>query len=240
MAIYAFSYSKSYTLFYMEFISVKSMAMKFAKDWDRPERESIFGRIGGIIHTQPPLKERLSNSIYRIRVIESKLDQLTNKMETKNRELFERCTAATSEHDHERAAMYANECAQVRKMTKTVLRSRLALEQVVLRLETVQEFGNLAVEMSPLANVVHSLKGHLTGIMPEVSYELGVIGDTLNGLVVEAGEATGTSYDIEASSEEAHKILNDAGAVAEQRMKETFPELPIPGVPSSEKQQVTR
>jgi len=211
------------------------MTMKFVKHWDKEDKETIFEKIGGKIHTRPPLKERLSNSIYRVKVIESKLEQLSNRMEAKNKELFEHCTAAISSMDHDRAAMYANECAQVRKMAKTVLRSQLALEQVGLRLETIREFGDVAAEMSPLAHVVHSLKGGLAGIMPEVSYELGVIGDTLNGLVVEAGEATGSTFDVEASSDEAQKILREANAVTEQRMKEHFPTLQMPEVPSAEK-----
>ncbi|MEM3736972.1 MAG: Snf7 family protein [Candidatus Bathyarchaeia archaeon] len=208
--------------------------MKFVKDWDIVKKESILDKIGERIHNRPPLKERLSNSIYRIKVIQSKLEQFSNRLESKNRELFEHCTTAISEADEGRAAIYANECAEVRKIAKVVLRSQLALEQVGLRLETIREFGDVAAEMSPLTHVIQSLKGHLAGIIPEVSYELGVIGDTLNGLVVEAGEATGSGFDFEASSSEAQKILHDANVVAEQRMKDHFPALPVPGGATSE------
>ncbi|MFH1328351.1 MAG: Snf7 family protein [Candidatus Bathyarchaeota archaeon] len=211
------------------------MNSKFLKEWDKVDKESILGKIGGKIHHQPPLRERLSNSSYRIQVIHSKLERLNNKMEQKNSELFEKCTKAVAERDQDRATMYANECAQVKKMAKIVLRSQLALEQVGLRLDTVKEFGDVASEMGPLANVVHSLKGHLTGVMPEVSYELGVIGDTLNGLVLESGEASGSTWDVEASGQEATRILQDANSVAEQRMKDRFPDIPVPTATTSEK-----
>jgi len=50
--------------------------------------------------------------------------------------------------------MYANEIAEIRKIAKVTLRSELALEQVVLRLETIQEFGDVAAMMGPVAGVV--------------------------------------------------------------------------------------
>ena len=194
------------------------MSLKFAREWEKSERVSLSERFSDKLHQKPPLKDRLTNSIYRLRV-----------MEQKDRELFEKTTQAEAVRDQMRAAMYANECSEVRKMAKIILKSQLAIEQVGLRLETVREFGDVAAEMAPLAGVVHSLKGQLTGIMPQVSYELGVIGDTLNGLVLEAGESTGTSYGIDASSSEAQKILHDANAVADLRMKDRFHELPVPG-----------
>jgi division protein CdvB (Snf7/Vps24/ESCRT-III family) len=45
-------------------------------------------------------------------------------------------------------------------------------------------------------------------------------------MVVEVGEATGMSIDMEAANEEAKKVLEEAAAVAEHRLKEKLPELP--------------
>jgi division protein CdvB (Snf7/Vps24/ESCRT-III family) len=82
--------------------------------------------------------------------------------------------------------------------------------------------------MGPVVPIVQAVKGQLMRVMPDVSYELGTISETLNNMVMEVGEATGTSYDMVASGEEAQKILKEAGAIAEQHMSERFPELPTP------------
>jgi division protein CdvB (Snf7/Vps24/ESCRT-III family) len=111
-------------------------------------------------------------------------------------------------------------------MAKVVLHSELALEQVTLRLEAVHEFGTLAATMMPVASVVRTLKTQLEGVMPEVSLELAEVNDTLEGLAVEVGEATETSFDMSSSSGESQQILQEANTVAEQKMKERFPELP--------------
>ena len=66
----------------------------------------------------------------------------------------------------------------------------------------------------------------MAGVIPEVSMELGMIGQTLDSLVLEVGEATGTSAYTVASGEDAEKILMEAGTIAEQRVREGFPELP--------------
>src|SRR5947207_13988903 len=105
-------------------------------------------------------------------------------------------------HDTARSTMYANEIAEIRKMAKITLRSELALEQVGLRLETIQEFGDVAATMGPIAGVVAAIKNQVQGVIPQVGYELGEIYETLNSVVMEVGEATGQSYVLETSSDE--------------------------------------
>lgn len=208
------------------------MTKHIEKNWDRESDESLFERIGGKFHHTPPLKERVATAIYRLKLQQGKLEQAEQKMQRHDRELFGKCVAAQMVRDSTRASLYANECAEVRKMARVILLSELALEQVVLRLETVEEFGDVAVWMGPVASIIHTLKGRLAGVIPEVSYELGAIDEMLGSMVMEAGEATGRSYDIEASGDAAKKVFAEASAIADQKMKERFPELPVTAVPA--------
>ena len=182
-----------------------------------------------------PLRERISFTMYKLKVQEGRLDQAYLRMQNHYNEIFRKCTNAVLGKNTARASIYANECAEIRKMCQTILRSQFAMEQVVLRLETVEEFGDIAVEMSPIAGVINSIKGHLSGVVPEVSYRLGEIGDSLNGLVIDAGGSNNTSWNVMSSGEEAEKILGDANAIADQKMKEKFPTLPDTSLPSLEK-----
>lgn len=205
------------------------------KDWDRESREPILSKLGGKLHHGVPLKEKVSSAIYRLKVQQNRLEGAAMRMQQHDRELFHKCVSAQLNKDMAHASMYANECAEVRKMAKTTLRCQLALEQVALRLETVQEFGDIAVMMAPVAGVVRAIKSQISGVMPEVSYELAEIGETLSGVVMEVGETTGQSYDTEAHSEEAQRILSEANTIAEQRMKEKFPDLPTPSASTPER-----
>lgn len=197
-------------------------------DWDR---QPITTRITSKMHRGVPLKERVDEAIFRLRVQENRLDAAANRMQQHDKQMFDKCVRAQIDKDSARAAMYANECAQVRKMAKVTLQCQLALEQAALRLETVREFGQVASMMAPVAAVVRSVQGQITGVIPEVALELGEIGEMLNSVVFEVGEATGSSYEIQTSSEEAQRILTEANTLAEHRMQQRFPDLPTAPTP---------
>jgi division protein CdvB (Snf7/Vps24/ESCRT-III family) len=152
-------------------------------------------------------------------------------MQQHDREIFAKCVSSQMAHDVARASMYANECAEVRKMAKVTLQCQLALEQVSLRLETIEEFGDMARLMAPAASVVYAIKNQISGLIPEVGFELNEIGEVLNGVVMETGEAVGNSYEIDASGTEAQRILTEANTIADQHMKDRFPDLPASGLP---------
>ena len=163
------------------------------------------------------------------------MDQAYQRMQNHYNEIFRKCTNSVLAKDSTRASIYANECAEIRKMCQTILRSQLAIEQVVLRLETVEEFGDMMAEMSPVAGVINSIRGHLQGVIPEVSNNLGEIGDTLNDLVIDSGGVVDRSWNVMSSGEGAEKILADANTIAEQKMKDKFPTIPDTSLPSLEK-----
>jgi division protein CdvB (Snf7/Vps24/ESCRT-III family) len=205
------------------------------KTWHRKNGQSTFSKIASVVKKPEPLRQRISYTIYKLKAQNTRLDQSYQRMQNHYNGIFRKCTNAVLAKDTARSKMYANECAEVKKMCQTILRSQFAIEQVVLRLETVEEFGDIVVEMSPVAGVISSIRGHLSGIVPEVSYTLGEIGDSLNDLVMDSGGATAMSWNILSSGDEADKILTDANAIAEQKMKEKFPILPETRLPSLER-----
>lgn len=192
-------------------------------DWDR---QPLTTRITSRMHRGLPLKERVDEAIFRLRVQENRLEGAANRMHQHDKEMFNKCVRAQMEKDAARAAMYANECAQIRKMAKVTLQCQLALEQAALRLETVREFGQVASMMTPVAAVVRSVQGQITGVIPEVGFELGEIGEMLNSVVYEVGEASSANYEPQTASEEAQRILTEANTLAEHRMQQRFPDLP--------------
>ena len=201
------------------------MPYKIIKEWDEGQKGPLLTRIGERLVRQAPVKEKIALSIHRLKIQSNRLESSAIRMMQRDKEFFARCVQAQMQKDLPRATMYANECAEIRKMAKVVLSSQLALEKVLVRLETVQEFGDIAALMRPVSEVIDSIKGQIAGVMPEVSFELSRIGEVLDEVVMEVGEASGFEQGVAVSSE-AEAILKEAGAVAEQRMKEKFPELP--------------
>jgi division protein CdvB (Snf7/Vps24/ESCRT-III family) len=197
----------------------------FVSEWVRDNNVPLARRLTEKINPEP-LREKVTKTVYRLSMVQRKLEDSRLRMERKHKALFNKCVASQEAKDSAVAIMYANECSQVRKMAQTVITSQLAIEQVTLRLETVKDFGDIAMEVMPAAKLIHTLKGRLAGVIPEVSMQLGQIGQTLDSLVLEVGEATAQTGSYIASGEDAERVLAEATAVAEQKVRSGFPPLP--------------
>ena len=201
------------------------MSDRFSSEWSKNTSTSFSANIVDKMHPVP-LKSRITQTIYRLSMVTKKLEDSRMRIEQKHKSLFQKCVASQERKDQSTAIMYANECSQVRKMAQIIIASQHAIEQVVLRLETVSDFGDVAAEVMPAAKIINTVKGRLAGVIPEVSLQLNNIGSTLDSLVLEAGEATGQSWTGIATGEDAERILSEAATIADQKIREGFPTLP--------------
>jgi len=178
---------------------------------------------------QRPLKEQIAMVIYRLRTQHNKIESTSLIMQRRDKEFFDKCLAARSSGDMPRASLYAEECAEVRKIAKIVLNSELALEQLIFRLETAEMLGDIAFLVHPIKGVVVTVGQQLQHLMPDVSFELGQINETLEGLVMNTGDIAGNMTPSISESPEAENIMREANTLAEQKMKSRFPEIvPLP------------
>lgn len=189
------------------------------------ERKTWTNRIKEAMHP-PPIRQKISSCLFKLKLQQRKLERTSYHLQQRDQALYGKCVLATQSKNTQLASMYANECAELRKMAKVVLHSEMALETVTLRLQTIRDFGEIAYTMKPVAHVVGILKSQLEGVLPEVSMQLAEVNESLEGMAIEVGETAETSFDSAASSEAAQQILQEANTVAEQKMKERFPELP--------------
>ncbi|QKQ99747.1 hypothetical protein GWK48_04500 [Metallosphaera tengchongensis] len=199
----------------------------FQKYWAGSEDRDTFGGLKGAFKSKEPLKYKIVQARYRLGSMINRLDVYISRLQERDRTLFERVVSAQMAKDTNRAAMYANEVAEIRKMSKQLITTQIALEQVQLRLETVGELGEVFVNLIPVVGVISELRSVLKGVMPEISIELSGLAEDLQGVVIEAGDFTGGYSYTGAASPEARRILDEASAIAEQRMKEKFPDLPV-------------
>jgi len=171
-------------------------------------------------------KNGISEVVTSLRVQENRLEDISHRFSDRGRQLFEKCVLAQQERDSYKAAMYAEEVVQLKKMSAVVLRSQHSLRQVALRLETLQDFKDAGAILGPIVTVVNQIRGDLAGVVPEVSNGLAHIDEVLDTLIIEAGTAGSPMLDSPVSNEEAMKILQEASEISAMRMKGKFPELP--------------
>jgi division protein CdvB (Snf7/Vps24/ESCRT-III family) len=203
------------------------MSERFAKKWEsKREGNTFIENVRGTVQQQPPLKQRLDTAVRKLELQVQRLNQTSERFTQKDRALFAKIVDAYAKHDSAHANIYANELAEVRKMEKLVMNASLALDQIVLRMRTVTEFGDLVTTLGPCIGVLRSVNVGLCGVLPEAENELGEIGNMLSGLMFEAGTSSGMSLNFNNVNEDASKILSEAATVAEQRVSANFPDLP--------------
>lgn len=198
----------------------------FGQKWVKEEKPGIGNKVKEAIKPSGPLKPRLDDATRGIQTQVARLESTMTKLKERDAAIFNKVVSALQKHDTQHASVYANELAEVRKMNKMVTSSKLALEQIVLRLNTVTELGDIVVTLAPAMSIIRSVKSGIIGVLPEAEREINEIGGLLSSILVDAGQTSGASLNFEAANEDAEKIIAEASAVAEQRMKDRFPELP--------------
>jgi division protein CdvB (Snf7/Vps24/ESCRT-III family) len=211
-----------------------NLSARFAKKWEEGQGEQPFTeRIKEAVRPAGPLKPRLDFAVRRIEMQVQRLDRASEKFSQRDQSIFSKIVDAYTKHDMPRANVFANELAEIRKMEKMIMHARLALEQIVLRLRTVSELGDVVSTLGPAVGVLRTVKTGMANVFPEAERELGQIGNLLSGIIVDAGQSTGLTINFDTANEDAQKILTEAATVAEQKIKDKFPELP-PGIPSAQ------
>jgi len=184
------------------------LSEKFSKKWDVPQDDQAFTtRVKDAVKPPGPLKPRLDLAVRRIDLQIQKLDQANERFGQRDKSIFGRIVDAYTKHDTSRANVFANELAEIRKMEKMIMHARLALEQIVLRLRTVSELGDVVSTLGPAIGVLSAVKSGMSNVFPEAERELGQIGNLLSGLIVEAGQTSGMTLNFETSNEDAQRYL---------------------------------
>jgi division protein CdvB (Snf7/Vps24/ESCRT-III family) len=209
-------------------LSLAIVAMtSFSSNWVKDNKPTMSEKIKQNIGQQQPLKPRIELAKKKVQAQNQKLETILEKLRGKERSLFNQVVSALQKHDTQQGKMISNEIAQVRKTIKMISQLKMALEQIQLRFESTIDLGDVMVAIGPAMGAVTKVRSGLGGVMPEVDRELGEINGVFSDIMMSAGSLGNTSFAIDASGEEVDGILAEAGAVAEQRMTDSFPDVPI-------------
>ncbi|HEY8139503.1 MAG TPA: Snf7 family protein [Nitrososphaera sp.] len=199
----------------------------FSSNWVSDNKQNMSERIKQSVGPQQPLKPRIEFAKNKIQAQNQKLETILEKLRGKEKALFNQVVSALQRHDAQQGKMLSNEIAQIRKTNKMISQLKMALEQIQLRLESTIDLGDVMVAIGPAMGALTRVRSGLSGVMPEVDRELGEINGVFSDIMMSAGSMGNNSFAFDASGEEVDKILAEAGAVAEQRMSDSFPDVPV-------------
>ena len=222
----------THTILTRELITVKRVEQQmsnFSSNWntDQPSSyDSLGTRLKNAVRGPEPLKPRLESANRHIQVQIAKLSAKSDRLAAKDKEIFERVVSLIQKRDTQRAKMIANELTEIRKMGKLVTQAKLAFEQIELRINTVQDLGEVASTLSPALGIMKGIAPGISNVLPEVQGEIEEISGILNGILVDSGQVNPSVVNVQAANEEAESVIAEAGAIAEQSIRDKFPDLP--------------
>ena len=199
----------------------------FSNQWNKEAKNDPTERIRESLRTQKPLKPTMETAKNRLGIQTQKLDTLLEKLKSKDRTLFDQIVTHLQNHDSQQSKMLSNELSQVRKTIKTISQLKMSLEQVHMRLESTIDIGDALTALKPAVGTLSKVKTGLTGLMPNVDTELGEISDVFSDIMVNANNTSDIGFAMNPSGGDMNNILAEASIVAEQRVTDNFPDVPM-------------
>ena len=154
------------------------------------------------------------------------LDKRFAAMETY---FLEQITSSIKSGNNARAKILATELTNVRRLRRTTQHTGLALEAIVIRFSTINEFATILDTIDPTVEMIKGIQTELSKAIPaanEVLSEVSTVTtDVLLNANIKMDAKISTPMDVDALS-----ILNEIEGVLENEAKAKLPEVPA-GIP---------
>jgi len=175
----------------------------------------------------PPLRDIAAKSIMTLRVQQNKLEQAGFRLKERDKVLFESCMGALKRNNKEKAAICANEISEIRRIIKFLYSVQLAIERVVLRLETIRELSEIVIDLKPALKLLQDVSHDLFQVLPDVSNELNTVQSTISETLYATKITTDESViPVGKKTAGGEEILKEVSSFIERKLVENLPEPP--------------
>lgn len=169
----------------------------------------------------------MNKSIQTLKLQQGKLGLATHRLKERDRVLFQTCVSSLRNKSKEKASICANELSEVRKLIQFLCNVELAIERVVLRLETIRELSEIVVDLKPALRLLQGVSQELMSVLPDVSSELNQVKDTISETLYSTKlTADESTIPIDVKTVGGQEILKEVSFYLEQKISENLPEPP--------------
>jgi len=166
-----------------------------------------------------------------------RLKVLDKKFAAMEAYFLQQITANIKSGDNMRAKILAAELSNVRRLRRTTHHTDLALEALVIRFSTINEFAAILDTIDPTVEMIRGIHSELIKAIPAANLALSEVSSVTTDLLlnsnIRADAGTRISSPMNA---DALSILNEIEGVLEDEAKAKLPEVPT-GIPAAEKRQ---
>ena len=202
--------------------------VSFSDKWHAlKNNEKLSQAFMGRVKPDAPLKNRLDIAQKKLQLQITKLAEIDTKLQQKNNAIFEKIVNSQKANNETYAKVYANELAEIRKHQKMIKNTKLSMEQIQIRLNTVSELGDVVVTLSPCMSLIKGLSTSLGGMMPTVSDSMqdlsSMLGDIVTGSSITHDGSLGQ---MDTMNSDATAILEEAQSIVSENTRQSMPDPP--------------
>lgn len=169
-----------------------------------------------------------------------KLGQVIIKLTTRDKILFKTCATALKEKNKERAAIFANELSEIRKLTKVIYHTQILVERIILRLETLKEFNAAFADLKPVLTNLQSVTKSLSSFMPQMAFEMERVNESIFEVIsMSKIDASKLEVPTDIKTPGGEEVLAEVAGFLEEQLTEKLPTPPT-SAPVMEKPQPQR
>ncbi|MEM2169078.1 MAG: hypothetical protein QXX99_04105 [Candidatus Bathyarchaeia archaeon] len=172
------------------------------------------------------LNEMLIESIYELGKYYSRLELAYAKLSKRERDLFSECASSLGKGMRNKAIIYANEIAEIRKLMSIIQNIQLSIERTILRLETFRAVTPTLQDIKGVFSDVKNTVGLLAKVMPSLMPELNNFMNSINDLLSATEISQVRCEPVVVSDETTEEILKEALNFIKDEVERKIPEPP--------------
>ncbi len=172
------------------------------------------------VQREEGVKGKIASTIKEIERHRRELENMRSRLAQRRKLLYDTTVRALIAKDKSKANVYASEWAELRKVAKVVYASELALTQVILRLESINDIGDVISHMSTAFKVLRRVSKTVQGLVPALDQASEEINTTLTETMAEIGNVT-PSISLNLQTESGEELVEQARKYAEEQAEET-------------------
>lgn len=163
----------------------------------------------------------------KLKVQQHKIRRVSFRLKKRDKTLFQTCVHALKNESKDRAKICANEIAEIKKLIKFLYHVELAIEVVILRLETMRELSDIIIDLKPALRTLQSVTKQLFEVLPDVSSELGKVNDAITETLYSTRMTADESIiPVSKTTPGGEKVLEEVSGFLEGKVAEKLPQPP--------------
>jgi division protein CdvB (Snf7/Vps24/ESCRT-III family) len=179
-------------------------------------------------HQQHQFKDDIVNASVVVNNQLTKLKMLDKKFTAMDKNLRYQIAANIKSGNNERAKVIANELANIRHVQKTTQNTSLALEVLVIRFSTINEFTAILETINPTIETINGIQKDISTAVPNANEVLSEMTTMTSDLLINSNIKSGPNTVMlsDTGDKEAISVLNEVEGLLEDETKAKLPEVP--------------